>query len=199
MIEDGEVEGEEVRESARIIVEQTRKMTTIIRRLLDFARRGEASRRRQDVAAPVARAAGLLDSMARKAGLTLHVAPAEPLEADIDESQIEQVITNLVVNAIHATPSGGTVDVDVARAEAPPPAGGTPRPWAVVRVADSGRGMDDATRARIFEPFFTTKEVGEGTGLGLSVVWGIVADHGGFIDVASAPDAGATFTVHLPL
>jgi signal transduction histidine kinase len=100
-----------------------------------------------------------------------------------------QVITNLVVNAIHATPPGGTVTIDVRATES----------LGVVEVRDNGRGMDAATRERIFEPFFTTKDVGEGTGLGLSVVHGIVQDHGGRVEVDSTPGAGSRFSVYLPV
>ena len=67
-----------------------------------------------------------------------------------------------------------------------------------IEVKDTGSGMDEVTRSRVFEPFYTTKEIGDGTGLGLSVSWGIVREHGGWIDVASAPGAGSTFTVYLP-
>jgi signal transduction histidine kinase len=82
--------------------------------------------------------------------------------------------------------------------ERPPGAAAEPRRWAVLEVTDDGRGMEPAVRERIFEPFFTTKDVGEGTGLGLSVVHGIVHDHGGWVELASSPGEGSRFSVYLP-
>ncbi|MBC7975036.1 MAG: two-component sensor histidine kinase, partial [Myxococcales bacterium] len=131
----------------------------------------------------------------------------EALRLQADDGQLTQVLTNLVVNAIQATQATGalraTGTVSIAARtvdQVPPPyVGGSAQTWMAVEVRDTGAGMDDATRERIFEPFFTTKEVGDGTGLGLSVSWGIVREHGGWIDVASAPGKGSTFTVYLPM
>jgi two-component system, NtrC family, sensor kinase len=105
-----------------------------------------------------------------------------------------------VINAIHAMPDGGTVEIVTSLRDATPPPyiENTDTSWIAVAVRDTGTGMDTATRERIFEPFFTTKQVGEGTGLGLSVSWGIAREHGGWIDVVSEPAAGSTFTVYLP-
>ena len=119
-----------------------------------------------------------------------------------DRAQLEQVVLNLVVNARDAMPTGGTVrlrvrsaaDDDLARLE---PAA-RDRPWIVLEVADHGVGIDEATRDRIFEPFFTTKEDGHGTGLGLSVVYGVVTQSDGVIRVDSRPGAGTRFIVLLP-
>lgn len=106
---------------------------------------------------------------------------------------LEQVTMNLVLNARDAMPSGGRLTVTTATA--PGPAAGT----ATLSVADTGVGMDEATRARVFEPYFTTKAGGRGRGLGLSTVFGIVTQHGGHVDVTSEPGRGATFRVCLPV
>jgi PAS domain S-box-containing protein len=119
-------------------------------------------------------------------------------------TQLHQVIMNLCSNAIHALGKGGTLRValaasDVGAEHALSQGRLTPGRYACLTVADNGCGMDAATLARIFEPFFTTKEVGRGTGLGLSLVYGIVTNLGGAIDVKSAPAQGSTFAIYLPL
>jgi two-component system, cell cycle sensor histidine kinase and response regulator CckA len=120
----------------------------------------------------------------------------------VDPTQFEQVIVNLVVNARDAMPTGGTVTISVRDLESPDPDRPDPDlssgPFVRVSVADTGTGMDEATRARIFDPFFTTKSLGRGTGLGLSTVFGIVAQSGGQIHVETAPGQGSTFLVDLP-
>jgi two-component system, NtrC family, sensor kinase len=201
MIAAGELEGQEATESARIIHEQTQRMTSIIRQLLDFARRGKpGTSARADLRALAARTAGMLGAMARKAGVDLELAPGDAVEAMVDEAQIQQVVSNLVVNAIHASTRGGRVTVALASGEATPPAdvGGARRSMASIAVRDEGSGMAPEVAARVFEPFFTTKDVGEGTGLGLSVAHGIVHDNGGWITVDSAVGRGSVFTVYLP-
>jgi PAS domain S-box-containing protein len=120
-----------------------------------------------------------------------------------DATQVHQVVANLANNAIQAMPSGGKlrIGLNVERAEAPRAAtigGREAGEYVVLTVADTGTGIPPEVVDRIFDPFFTTKEVGTGTGLGLSLVHGIVTQLGGAIDVASAPGAGSTFTIYLP-
>jgi two-component system cell cycle sensor histidine kinase/response regulator CckA len=119
-----------------------------------------------------------------------------------DPGQVEQVLVNLAVNARDAMPAGGTMTITVRNLEATDPerpdADLTAGPYVRIVVADTGTGMDEATRARIFDPFFTTKEMGRGTGLGLATVFGIVAQSGGQIQVETDPGHGSSFHVDLP-
>jgi CheY-like chemotaxis protein len=136
-----------------------------------------------------------------------------------DPGQLEQVLLNLAMNARDAMPEGGVLTIGTTRAlrRAPPPgrAGGArrrapaappdglpvglaPGRYVCVTVDDTGVGMDEATQLRVFEPFFTTKPAGRGTGLGLSMVYGIVAQSGGQITVQSTPGSGTRFSIYLP-
>ena len=119
-----------------------------------------------------------------------------------DPGQVEQVVMNLAVNARDAMDRGGAIAISTRTAEVGPGETRPERPggrYAVVTVADTGRGIPPEVFSHLFEPFYTTKPAGQGTGLGLSTVYGIVRQHGGFVEVDSAPGRGAAFRVHLPV
>jgi two-component system NtrC family sensor kinase len=202
MIAKGEASSDDAREYARVIVDSARKMTRIIRQLLEFARRRGPRKERREVAAVAEHTLELLRPLAERQKVELVLERDGPShEASVDAVQIEQALTNLVVNAIQAMPDGGKVTVLAGRERARPPAdhGGAEGDWIVVRVVDHGQGIAAADLAQVFEPFFTTKDVGRGTGLGLSVSYGIARDHGGWIDVESTPGQGACFALFLPV
>jgi two-component system, cell cycle sensor histidine kinase and response regulator CckA len=122
---------------------------------------------------------------------------------NVDPAQLVQVVCNLVMNARDAMSQGGTLTIETADIEwgelpARRYGGVQPGPYVMLAVSDTGGGMDAATRAHLFEPFFTTKSSGRGTGLSLSIVYGIVSQSGGHITVDSAPGRGAVFRVYLP-
>jgi len=191
----------EVHEKARIIVEQVDRMTKLIRQLLDFARKREVKPVETDLGPLVRSAVALLEPVARKRSVSLAVTgDTTAVPSFVDPEQMTQVVLNLVMNAVHASAPGQTVTLALGQGRAvPPPEDGRPeQTCARVEVRDDGMGIASDALPRIFEPFYTTKDVGEGTGLGLSVAYGIVKDHGGWMDVVSNPGAGSVFTVWLP-
>ena len=128
----------------------------------------------------------------------------EPFIVMADSIQLEQVFMNLVANARDAMPNGGTVFIrtepfSMDNAFTHTHGYGKPGTYACISITDTGAGMDEKTRDKIFEPFFTTKEIGKGTGLGLAMVYGIIKQHEGYINVYSEPGCGTTFRLYLPL
>ena len=213
MIAVGESTGEDAKESGQIILDQARRMTEIIRGLLDFARRRSAARTPTRVLDLARHAHAMLEPIAHKLGVSLELVELEGDEGstlEIDAIQIQQALTNLVMNAIQAVSAGGHVTIEVVRLRAPHPPdssgllraptspGGADTNCACLRVIDDGPGISDEDQERVFEPFFTTKDVGEGTGLGLSVAHGLVRDNGGWITVESMLGKGARFSIVFP-
>lgn len=201
MIASGEEAIEQAPESCKIIAAQADRVTAIMRQLLDFARRRAPKRAETELRDLTERAATLLATLAKKSNVKVIVDPtSNAVHANVDTAQIEQAITNLVINAVHAMPRGGTVTVATRNSQAAPPSAPEElRECAVIEIRDEGEGIPEDHLGRIFEPFFTTKGVGEGTGLGLSVTHGIIEDHEGWLTAASELGKGSTFTVYLPV
>jgi PAS domain S-box-containing protein len=168
----------------------------LTRRLLTFARRDGVNPEPLDLNEVVRASASTLEhTLHEQIELCLVLAPS-PLAVVADRRQVEQIMSNLVNNARDALPSGGTLTITTEPGAQPN--GGVPAAAAVLRVTDDGPGMEPAILARAFEPFFTTKARGEGTGLGLATVWGIVSQGGGDVRIESTIGAGTTVSVMLP-
>jgi two-component system NtrC family sensor kinase len=202
MIAAGRLAASEVKDSAQAIRAQAERMTAIIRNLLDFARQRPVQRVRTDLRELAKQTTNLVASLSKKRGATIAVVGADaPAPVSVDPGQIQQVLTNLVMNAIQAVAQGGHVEIGFAVKDARPPAGyeGRAGAYQCMYVRDDGAGIAEADLQYIFEPFFTTKDVGKGTGLGLSIAHGIVREHGGWIEVASKPGEGSCCTIYFPL
>jgi two-component system cell cycle sensor histidine kinase/response regulator CckA len=188
----------------RAIVHETSRAAELTRQLLAFTRQQVLVARVVDLNVIVRGAERMLLGIAgEELSLSLELADCA-IHVRADPSQLERALIHLVVNAREATASGGGVTIGTghARLERDPTGGEVPivpGTYAWMTVCDTGHGIPREHHGRIFEPFFTTKERGTGTGLGLSAVFGIVKQSGGYTFVKSAPNAGATFTIYLPL
>jgi len=172
------------------IVTQIERITKVMNQLLAFARRKTPDRRAVDLVVIVDDTLEMFQERITHSRITVEKA----IEADIpsvqaDRDQLIQVLINLVVNSLHAMPDGGTLRLSLDREKGHLRLG----------VSDTGHGMPEETRSKVFEPFFTTKDFGKGTGLGLTVVKGIIEEHGGTIAVESVVGKGTTFWIRLPL
>jgi PAS domain S-box-containing protein len=196
----------ESREDLECVLEGVRKVREIVRNILLFARGEEPLLARVDMIEELRGALGFVRDL-MPASVTVRETNLDAHRGCLvaaNRTQLVQVLTNLLVNAAQAMKGTGTVGVSAGAFEPSNEAAerlsiAPGRRYLTIAVADNGSGMDKATMSRIFEPFFTTKPVGQGTGLGLSVVHGIVRSWHGAIAVDSAPGQGATFTLYLPI
>lgn len=180
----------DVIEDLEVIVQQAERIRTITGDLLSFARRTRSQHAPLDLAELCELTRSLLRHAATKASVEIELEGETPTMAYGQRDALEQVVFNLVKNALEAAPRGGRVRL-ACRAAAD-------EAEVELTVDDNGPGVPEDQRSSVFDPFFTTKPVGQGTGLGLSVVYGIIEDHQGTIVIEESPLGGARFVVRLP-
>lgn len=204
MIADRMPAGEPLRSNVDEILRAAERAAALVKSLMAFSRKQIINPRNVNINDCVNQLEKMLLRIIRENIEFTTVLHRAPLAAFIDAGQLEQVIINLAANARDAMPHGGRLIIETAkvwlderfRIEHGEAACG---PYVMLSVSDTGVGMDRKTQERIFEPFFTTKELGQGTGLGLSTVYGIVKQNNGFINCYSVPGKGTTFKIYLPL
>jgi len=188
-------------EYLKAIEDNVESAADLTKQLLGFARGGKYEVRSTDLNDLIKKQNQMFGRTRKE--ITIHGKYQEhPWPVEVDRGQIEQVLLNLYVNAGQAMPGGGNLYVETENVTLDEtdvkPFSVEPGKYVKISVADTGVGMDKATRERIFEPFFTTRETGRNTGLGLASVYGIIKNHGGFINVYSEKGHGATFNLYLP-
>jgi two-component system, cell cycle sensor histidine kinase and response regulator CckA len=194
---------EKLNRGIEVIQQATRRGTSLVQQLLTFARKSDVkyqSVRINDIIHEIAQL--LHETMPKQIEVRLDLRKNLPsIVADV--TQIHQVLLNLALNARDAMPDGGTMTICstlIPREDIPVAApNDDAREFILIRVSDTGIGMDAKTRQRIFDPFFTTKEPGKGTGLGLALVYSITESYNGMVDVQSQPGKGSTFSIFLPV
>lgn len=196
-------ETNQAREYVEKIRVAAKKAASLTRQLLAFGRRQVLMPQVLDLNIVVAETVKVLARVMGEGIETMFISAAEPAWVRADSTQIEQIIANLVVNAREAMPHGGKLEltldnVDLAEDDIRPFPGLIPGGYVLLRVSDTGVGMDPQVQARIFEPFFSTRQFGKAAGLGLATVYGIVSQSRGAIFVQSQPGVGTTFSIYLP-
>jgi signal transduction histidine kinase len=183
---------EDILRYLKIMESETARCGEIVKDLLAFARRTKITMESNSVEDIINKTLNLISHELDMKGLQLikNIAPNLP-KVKCDFKQIQQVLLNLMYNASEAMPNGGTLTITANRAK-------EAKAFLEVAISDTGCGISEKDMENIFEPFFTTKKEGKGVGLGLSLVYGIIAKHKGTIEVESAPGKGSTFKVRLP-
>ena len=194
-------ESNPIRERLKNVEEYVQRGSDLTKQLLGFARGGKYEVKPTNLGEFILKSSEMFGRTKKE--IRIHHKAQEGLwTVEVDRGQMEQVFLNLFVNAWQAMADGGDLYISVANVELNEievsPYDLKPGKFVKIMVTDTGIGMDEATKVRIFEPFFTTKERGRGTGLGLASVYGIVKNHGGFIDVESEKDIGSSFMIYLP-
>jgi PAS domain S-box-containing protein len=184
-----------------IISTSARRGSSLTRQLLTFARKTETIVKPVAVHTLIEETLQLFQRSVTKEIVVETTFSPEPLTVNGDDGQIQQALLNLLLNARDAMPGSGTITITTGVTEADARTVSrfssiTPGPFVSIKVSDTGKGIDPLVQGRIFEPFFTTKD--SGTGLGLSVVYGVVQNHGGYIDLESEPGRGTSFTLFFP-
>jgi len=189
----------DVRRTAENLTSESDRITRIVEQLLTFSRHTVPRISETRLSTPVRDIVEWFEPEARRHGVRLALEDDESLPAaNVDVAQVQQVVMNLLINAVRGTPQGGTVRVTLARASFAV-AGGQMQPSVSLVVEDTGTGIPDDLLPHIFEPFFTTRSDAGGTGLGLAVVKSIVDAHGGSITVTTRIGEGTRFTVQFPV
>ncbi len=199
----GKLNAEDVVQSAKTIQSETSRMTGIVQQLLNFARRSPPNRALCDLDAVIERTVNLMDSIIRKreASVAIETSSAKNIPVNADAGQIQQVLSNLLMNSLLSKEAGVHVRITAESCQEIPPEAKTKTTQSMIKimVIDNGDGIAEADLPHVFEPFFTTRDFGQGTGLGLSIAHGIVAEHGGWMTVDSKPEQGTAFAIYLPV
>ena len=189
--------GDDVRSDLQKIVTATERVRKIVKGLLDFSRQTKLDIEQLNVNRLVRSAISLVENQALVKGVSLNFKPGEELPLlTLDRDQLESVIVNIILNAFDAMEPGDSITLSTGIGVS---ANHASQKGVEIAVADTGCGISPENLDKLFDPFFTTKEVGQGTGLGLAVSYGIVERHGGTIRVQSEVGRGSTFTIWLPI